>query len=348
MKKSLVVIGMLGVLALGGCDNAGEPQKDSSKTEALTSESGEQEDKKGNDSQEIKGDDTVMMAVGEETVTYGEVLFYLYQLKQKYEGSLGEEVWNAQIEDGKTFGEYAKEEILDQLTELKIICARAAKDEVVLSADELSQIEREAQEYMSSISEEGKETYHISLDMVKKVYQENVLAGKMFDITTSSVSTEVSDEEARQVKLQYIEIILEGMDKDGNRIALDEKERQKAKKEAGELLKEWKAAEDKEAFAQANSQSENTEVIYGTDNPPEVFGEAGLSLSSKDFGEVIEGDKSIYLIYCAEDMDEDATREKKEDIIRKKQDEIFQKSYTEWSKNYKVVVSTPLWESIEL
>ena len=344
IKKSLFLLGIAGVFALTGCNGGGE-QKESLQTEA---KGADDKGKNGNEKAGITGDDTVMMAVGEEAVTYGEVLFYIYQLKQKYESSLGEEVWKAEIEEGKTFGEYAREEIIDQLTELKIICARAAKEEVSLSAEEISQIEREAQEYINSISEEGKKEYHISLELVKKVYQENVLAGKMFDITTSSVSTEVSDEEARQVRLYCIEIILEGIDKDGSQIKLDDKERIKAKKQAAELLKEWKAAEDKAAFAQANSQSEETEVVYGADNPPEVFGTEGLSLASKEFGEVIQGEDSIYLIYCEEDMDEDATREKKEEIIRKKQDEIFQKSYTEWSKNYKVVVSTPLWESIEL
>lgn len=343
MKRSLFLLGLIGVFALTGCDHSGETEKDVPGMEISANK-----EKTGNSVKEITGDDTVMMAVGEETVSYGEVLFYLYQLKQKYETSLGAEVWKAEIEDGETFGEYAKNEIVDQLTELKIIHAQAVKEDVTLSAEEITQIEREAQEYMNSVSEEGKKDYHISLELVKKIYQENILAGKMFDITTSSISTEVSDEEARQVRLFCIEIILNGTDKDGSHIELKEKEREKAKKQAAELLKEWKGAEDKAAFAQANSQSEETEFVYGADDPPEIFGTEGLSLSAKEFGKMIQGEDSIYLIYCEEDMDEDATREKKEEIIRKKQDEIFQKSYTGWSKQYKVIVSTPLWESIEL
>lgn len=71
--------------------------------------------------------DTCVMAVGDEEVTLNEMLFYIYQLKTNYDGSLTSEVWQYNYEKGKSIEEYAKEELVNEIAQVKIICQEAQK-----------------------------------------------------------------------------------------------------------------------------------------------------------------------------------------------------------------------------
>lgn len=341
--KKAVLMGLLLFLA-GAGTGCGSKQEESPANEV--SENGEANTQEAAVS-ELKAD-TVMMAVGENNVTYEEVQFYLYQLKKRYESTLGSDVWKAKIEGDTSFGSYAKQEIIDELTQLKIIGQKAKEDEVVLSDDEKTEISARTQEFLASVSEEDQKRYNFRKEMVEQIYQENVLAEKMFDITTSSVNTDIPDQDARQTNLAVISLVLDGVDRDGSKVSLTNKEIQAKEKAAQLLLRQWKQAEDPLAFAESESELEPVTVTFGEDAIPEYFGEDGFKLKTGKYSGVIKSEKTLYLLYCINDTDEEATRARKESIIRSKQDEVFGSSYTEWSKNYKVIVSTSLWEQVEL
>jgi len=52
--------------------------------------------------------ETCIMAVGEEEVSLNEMLFYVYQLKVSYDGSMTNQIWNYKYNDKDTIGDYSK------------------------------------------------------------------------------------------------------------------------------------------------------------------------------------------------------------------------------------------------
>lgn len=291
--------------------------------------------------------ETVVMSVGDSSVTYEEVLFYIYYLKQQYEPSLGEGIWDCEFEEGKTFEEYAKEKIISQITELKIICQQAKSQNIELTDDEIQETQDLVAEYMQTIDNNLAQSFGITEELVKNVYKDNLLANKMFDITTSKVDTNISDEEAKQITIDYLVVLTKGVNKEGKTIEMSEKEKAEAKKHAKKLRKEAKGADNFYLFAEANSDIEEIQITYGVKNQPKEFGAQGLEMQTGKLSNVIEGSDGYYIIYCESDFDEDATMQKKEDIISERQSKVFESAYTEWSKNYKVVVASTLWEQIE-
>ena len=64
---------------------------------------------------------TVVMMVGDYQVRYSEVMAYCYFLKCQYEESFGKELWNYKLSENETIGDQAKQEIVNMITQLKVI-----------------------------------------------------------------------------------------------------------------------------------------------------------------------------------------------------------------------------------
>ncbi len=292
--------------------------------------------------------DDVILKVGDESVTYREVLFYIYQAVNHFETNLDDDVWDIKLEDGITFNNYTKEGIMKELTELKIIGQEAAGEGISLSEDEMVDVRQQAKAFLSSISEKDKEIYGFEEGLLIKIYADHALANKMFDVTTGKVDTSISDEEVRQYSIQYLKISTMKNDEDGKEMVMSDEEKKQALKKAKALYKSVKKTDDFYSLAKENTDDDTVELKFGIQDKPEEFGDAAMRLKTGETSEVITGDTGYYIIYCVSDNEEDAAREKKEEIIKARQDAVFEKSYTEWSGNYKVVVSTKLWKKLTM
>lgn len=290
--------------------------------------------------------DSILMVIGNRAVTYKEALIYIYQLREEYEPSFGTEIWDYELQEGKTFEDNAKEELIKDLTQLKIICQEAEKQELFLTDDEKIEITEQAKNYVAGITKEDQETYSITEELIQQIYEENQIASKMFDITTNEINTDISDEEARQWKIEYLMIMTNGEDKYGNTVNLNENEKKEALKKAKSLRKKATEVENFKNFADANTDDTEVEVVFGVDDKPVEFGDDAMKLKTGEVSKVITADSGYYIVYCVSDFDEEETLNKKEEIILKNQNEEFERIYKEWSEQYEIEVSS-LWSQIK-
>lgn len=305
--------------------------------------------------------DSIIMRVGELSVTYREALIYMYQMKERYETGFGADIWDFSWNEEKTFGEYAKEEVIDNITQIKIIVQQAKKEQVELAEDEKMEIAQEAEDYLAGITSDDIKKYGLTEEFIENVYQDNRLAEKMYDKTTLVVDTSISDEEVKQTTIQYFAVLLKGTDRNGKKISLkNKKERKSAWKRVEKLRKQAGLAADFGNFADANSELEEYELTYGiadlsADNqqensqikelPKKVLTQ-GLEMKTGKISKVIETEEGYFVLFCKNEFDEDATRAKKEKMIEAEQENVFSQAYTSWSKNYKVEIGKKLWGEI--
>lgn len=289
-----------------------------------------------------------LMVVGNKSVSYEEAFAYIYMLKQQYEASMGESIWDFEMGEGVTFEEYAKKHIVDELTQLKMIGQEGEKLGIVLEEDEIQEAKNMAANFIATVSKEDKEAYSLTEELMASIYEEHILAEKVYEVTTNEINTNISDDEAKQMTVQYLVVMTNGVDKNGNKVKMTKEEKKQAKKKAKSLYKEAKSLKKNRfyEFANTNSDAKEVEVTFGKKNMPEDFGEIAMGLKTGKMSELIEGEKGYYIIYCVSDYDEDATLAKKEEIIAKRQDKLFRKKYTEWSQGYKLIISTALWDEI--
>lgn len=84
------------------------------------------------------------------------------------------------------------------ITQLKVISDVAQQQEVSLSADEQDEALRQAESLVQNAKAADKKEYGLSVQKISEIYQENLLAEKMFYVATDEADTNVTDEEASE------------------------------------------------------------------------------------------------------------------------------------------------------
>lgn len=293
---------------------------------------------------------SVVMLVGGETVRFSELKDYCYFLKCQYEGSFGEELWEYPLAASETIGDQAKQDIVNMITQVKIIAATAREQDVTLTADEQDEALQQAEELVNNATREDKKEYSLNVQEISAIYQENALANKMFYIATDDADTSVTDEEARQMSLQYLQIVTNGTDRNGNEISMDKETKKKALERARRLRKEASGAEDFLNYAGQNTDAAQVEVTIGrdTDLLEQKVADAAFSMKTGDISEVIEGEQGYYILFCASERDDDATNRRKEEIIEKRQMDMFMEKYAHWMQDKDVDINQSFWNEFSI
>lgn len=295
----------------------------------------------------------IVAIIGDTKVYYNEAMVYLKSAQANYETEYGKGIWDADIKgNGITFGKMLKDEVINQITELKIIRSEALKQGIVLEEDELAQVDSYAKEHYDGLTQEDKEKYHITEELLKQVYTDNLLADKVFENKTINVNNVVSDLESRQVTVQHILIYSTDFDNTGNKLPLSTQEKEDAYNKIQELFNQAKETNDFYALAEANTQADTIEYTFGRRKGPKEYGEAfeqaAFSLKTGEISNIITTDYGWHIIYCVTDFNEDATIQAKEDIIEQRRYDEFSKVYSNWSKDYDIVINNEVWDTISL
>lgn len=299
-------------------------------------------------------ENSIVITIGNTGVKYSEVRNYCYLLKCQYEGIYGSKLWDYSIGEDTTIGDEAKQEVVNMITQLKVIKKTAQEQEITLTADERDEALQQAEELIEAAGETDKEEYCLSMQGLAELYEDNILAEKMFYIATDEADTRVSDDEARQADIQYIQIMTEGTDRNGNKVTMDAKTKDLTLKRVKKLRKEAVNADDFASFAQENTDSSQISVTIGKDS--DVLGkeatDIALKMSKGDISSVVEssagGNTGYYILYCANDNNEDATYKRKEEIIENRQTDMFKEKYAGWLEEADVNISQSFWEEFKI
>lgn len=286
-------------------------------------------------------ENSIVIRVGDTGVRYREVRNYCYLLKEQYESSFGSKIWDYELGDGSTIGDEAKEEIINMITQLKVISATAESEKVTLTNDEKDEALQKAEKLMENVTDKDRKNYHLSIQAMERIYEENALANKMFYISTDDADTEVTDDEARQVKIAYLLVKEAGSNApDDGGVA----------GRAEILLKQAKKADDFSEFAREHTEAGSVEITVGRESTEldQEAVSAAFSLEKGEISSVIAGKSGYYIIRCINPMDEDATYARKEEIIEERQTGMFKKKYSKWLGEYEVDISKSFWKIFEI
>lgn len=298
-------------------------------------------------------DGELIALVGDVKVYYNEAMVYLKSAQESYETDYGKGIWDVDIfGDGRSFEEYIKEEVIKQITQLKVIREEAANAGITLSGEEKADAVAYAEEHFLGLSDEDVDRYLISKELLEQIYSDNILAEKVFETKTIDVDTNVSDLTARQITVQHIIVYGTEEDDQGQRVPLSTEQRERAYEKINTLLEKARNGEDFYSLAETNSESEVIEYTFGRGEAPEEysssFEQAAFNLKTGEISGLISTEYGWHIIYCVTDFNEDATTKVKEEIIEERRVNLFADIYSEWSSNYDVVINSDTWDSISL
>lgn len=308
----------------------------------------------GNDSRDEAGipyAGELLAMIGDVRVYYNEAMVYLNSVQVNYEAEYGKDIWNSvMFGNGITFGSLIKDEVMRQITELKIIRRKAEELGIYLAEDELAQVKAYAREHYEGLTNEDKERYYITEELLETVYADNVLAEKTFETVTINVDTRVPDIEAQQITVQHILISGITYNDEGDKVPLSTEDRLAAHEKVKALLEQAKNTDDFYAIAEANTDADIIEYTFGRGEGPKEFSatfeQAAFTLKTGEISDIISTDYGWHIIYSVTDFNRDATTQVKERIIEERRNKMFSELYSEWAMNYDVVVNSEAWKAI--
>lgn len=292
----------------------------------------------------------VLLRIGDLEIGYDEVVLYMQSTKEEVETLYGKEIWDYVLDDeGTTYAQMLKKELLKQITYTKIVCAQADPLGISLTEDERMNVDEYTDNYLANFSSDELAYYGISRELVWGIYADNLLATKIYESLTLNVNTDVSDEEARHPVLWYIFIAKYALAEDGTHVALDEEGLQNVRERAERVAQEAKEAADFYGYARENTDdTDEIEIIIGRGEMYEELEKIAFGLRQGETSGLIETEDGYFILHCANYMDEDATDMAKTKIILERQEHAFSDNYSVWEAKTDVWVDMALWDAIDM
>lgn len=286
---------------------------------------------------------------------------YYQMLAQSYGIDASGSLWDEKGDDGKTYGESAKDDVMDNIKSLYAMKAHAADYDVTISEEEQAKIQEAAKTFMEENDAAALEELAVSESDIVTYLELMTYRQKMHDPMVADVDQEVSDEEANQTRITMAKVSTQGTEKDddGNTIDLTDEEKSDKKWLAEQLLEKILASDNTEVdiSALAGEISEDITVTSpafttagGEDQVlDQAVRDAALKLEESQVApEVIEGEDGYYVIRLDKMLDEDATENKRASIISEREQEAYNNLLEEWEEAADMKIEESVWKKLKI
>ena len=149
-------------------------------------------------------------------------------------------------EDSPTVGENLKEDALTSIEQAFLMRQHASEYDVALTDEEVQGAKDAAAVFVEDNDAETLTKLGVTQEDIEDVMQVYAIQSKMYDPMIADVDTEVSDEEAQQSSISYVQVSTEGTetDENGETAELTDEEKAEKKEIAQTFLDRLNASED--------------------------------------------------------------------------------------------------------
>lgn len=301
--------------------------------------------------------DEVVATVGDTEISYGIANFYARMSQAQYEtyyarllGTTGEEMWKQEVEEGKTYEENLKENVMEALENLYILRQHAGDYEVALTEEDQKEIEEAATKFDEDNSLEDKEVVSGYGKYVKEYLELVTIQSKMEAPMKEGVNEEVADEEAAQKGMKYVYFRYTKTDEEGNNEDMTDEEKEDLKKTAEEFAKKLKDSEEKDidgAAQEAGLEVQTVTFDAESTSPNEELIKAADALEEGETTDAIESDYGIYVGKVTTLLDREATDAEKKNIVEERKQEQYDKLVEKWREETEITVDEKIWGKLE-
>ncbi|GAB6104576.1 MAG: peptidyl-prolyl cis-trans isomerase [Blautia sp.] len=333
MSKRAAVAALAGVMAMGLLTGCGEKKLDGTKTVAT-----------------VNGTEIPM---GVLSIMVRQSQAQTEAMYASFMGGSDFAIWETEAEEGKTFGQQAVEQSLEELETMYIMKEKAADYGVEVTEEDQKAIAEAAAEFIKANSQETIEKLAVTEEQVKTYLELRTYEARMHDPIVADVDTEVSEDESQQSSFSYVSI---------STADLEEKEIKKKKEEAQEILDNMKKdpkADFEEVVKAVNEEYTALDGTFDTTAPkdeedasssyPAKVLEVLRSLKDGEMGpDVIETDTGYYVVRLDKINDEEATADKKDSIIEERKSELYTDTTASWREEAEITVDKKVLKTLTI
>lgn len=265
--------------------------------------------------------------IDDEVCSKKEARVYLVNYRNIYGASYGVDLWQ-QDSNEESLETYIKEKALTQMARIKCMNGLAKEKDISLSGEEKKKAAKAAENYYKSLSKEERKYLDVKQSDIEDMYQEYLLAAKVYQSLTDKVDTEISDDEARVMEVMQI-------------FVSDEKK-------AEEIKARLQNGEDFAALAGSYNEKGSIQTSFGREDVPEEVAEEAFELDNDQITDAIKTDEGYYFIKCMNKYNRKLTDENKENLLEERKQEAFNKEYHAYMESVSKVLNQRLWEKTKV
>lgn len=325
IAKNTTVAALAGVMAIGMLSGCGSKSIDGEKTVATV--------------------DGTAIPMGVVSLYARESQAQTVAMYQSFMGSASN-IWSQVVDEksGKTYGEQAAEQFMEQVELMYIMKEKAADYDVEVTSDDETAIAEAAAQFMKDNDEDTLKELAVSEEQVKTLLELETYRQRIYEPIRNEAEVDITDEEAQQSSFSYVSISISGDD-------LSEDDITARKEQAQEILDKMKedptADMGETAKAVDESYSGLTGTIFANDSDDEAISnsyddavvEALRTLKDGEvYGELVETDSSVYILRMDKVNDEDATASKKESLENTKRSNYYTETTQKWLEDAEITV----------
>lgn len=247
----------------------------------------------------------------------------------RYRTVYTDQIWQVQVGEEESFQLYLLEQIRTFLKEVKTMNLLADERGIQLTGQEKEQLRQLSSEFYQSLTEAERECIGASEEDVYAMYEAYHRANRLVDEVTKNVDLEISDSEARVMKIQ--ELCLET---------------EEGAQEAFQQLSE--EGTNFSSVARAIREEGYKEQSVGRGERSAAYEAAVFSLEDGQLSQPFADGDSWYLVKCVDSYDEDATLERKERLALQRKNQAFRRIYDTFAGEHPVEIQGSIWENVDL
>ena len=257
---------------------------------------------------------------------------YVNKYKKDFDSKID---WEAKIDKDTTLKQYIMERVKDDIAVKYTLSAMAETERVKLNKEDMKSINSMVEEYYGSLSEEEKQYIDSDMDVVIGVYTNYYLADKVYNKATETVGDDISEEEARVAKIQYIRMSSENTSETEivSKLTSIAKDVNAQKKDFAREAKQLSEDDSVERIVKKNEAKTRLEL--------EAF-----NVKKEKTSKVIKDGTDYYLIYCVDNYMKDETTANKTEMINHAKEAAFKKKYNAFLRDADYDFNTSEWEDI--
>ena len=187
-------------------------------------------------------------------------------------------------------------------------------------------------------------------EYVEQMLRLNTIQAKMRKAMDAEVDTKVSDEEAAQKTISYLEVKNNSTtDDEGKEKEYTEEEKAELKKKLETFASGLKVSSAEEFKEAAEKESYTvSQKSYGDDEESldKALLEAANKLKEGEISKVVTGDSSYFLIRMDSAFDKEATEKKKDEIVEQRKNDHYKEVCDSYKKDVKYEVNEKEWAKV--
>lgn len=279
-----------------------------------------------------------VFTVGDEAVYLNEVWIYAKTIQQEYEKNYGSGIWTVELQNDKgqaqTVEDITKEDIIEEILQVKVLNQKASTFGIALTAEDQASIEQQANNFINGLTDADKQETGITFELAASVYEENMIAGKVYERIMADGSVEVSDEQCRQTKIYDLYFPIYAENENGQFKALSREDQIKQYDNAKAAYDKITADEDSVSIENAAYEFGADESSFYTMSKSEYITQYGIEITDQlyelkdgDYLGIIESEYGYHIFQMVALTDAEATQSKKLEMEEELKREYFNTTF---------------------